>query len=168
MKKTIAIMLMFATGCMSLAGCAETEVIETAEGTELFETEAVAAEETPDGGYIRYTYRADETTGERTLYKVEEYNADGTTTGNITIRNADGDMVTKISGYGSDEHVYRTEYIRNDNGDVIRIELYEDDVLLEYKEYEYYSAGRRSSITSYQADGTVVYTNVCEYEHLDG
>lgn len=309
MKKTIAIMLMFATGCMSLAGCAETEVIETAEGTELFETEAVvaeasstneaevtvgetdvtvvtessAAEETPDGGYIRYTYRADETTGERTLYKVEEYdadghlisdmnygsvgqygvtfvyvdgrlteewytntdgetymsssieyavfgdnecksfsyhydhdeligyteyeydeqgelcvrtneydadgnltsykeyvyeadgsctiteyNADGTTTGTITIRNADGDMVTKISGYGSDEHVYRTEYIRNDNGDVIRIELYEDDVLLEYKEYEYYSAGRRSSITSYQADGTVVYTNVCEYEYLDG
>lgn len=63
-------MLMFATGCMSLAGCAETDVTVV--------TESSAAEETPDGGYIRYTYRADETTGERTLYKVEEYDADGT------------------------------------------------------------------------------------------
>ena len=67
MKKTIAMMLMFATGCMSLAGCAETDVTVV--------TESSADEETPDGGYIR-----------------------------------------------------------NDNGDVIRIELYEDDVLLEYKE----------------------------------
>lgn len=110
-------------------------------------------------GYTEYEYDAD---GSNTS---TGYNADGTPTGNIVKRNANGDMVTKISGYGSGEHVYRTEYIRNNTGDVIRIERYEDDVLQGYNEYEYDSAGRRSSITAYQADGTELYTTVCEYEY---
>ena len=110
-------------------------------------------------GYTEYEYAAD---GSNTS---TGYNADGTPTGSIVKRNSNGDMVTKISGYGSNEHVYRTEYIRNYNGDVIRIERYEDDVLQGYNEYEYDSAGRRSSITAYQADGTALYTTVCEYEY---
>ena len=112
-------------------------------------------------GYREFEYDEDGS------YTVTGYTADGTPTGNVTVRNAAGNMITDIRGYGSDEHLYRTEYIRNDNGDVLRTERYEDDVLQGYTEYEYDDAGRRASVTSYGADGNVYYTHVCEYEYPD-
>ncbi len=42
-----------------------------------------------------------------------------------------------------------------------------DGNLTSYKEYVYEADGS-CTITEYNADGTVVYTNVCEYEYLDG
>ena len=95
---------------------------------------------------------------------ITEYNADGTPTGRVRMMDPDGFIVRQIDTY--DTGVYRSEYIRDENGNAVRYEHYENDVLLEYTIHEFDSEGRRVETTCYHADGSVIYHKVCEYEYL--